>query len=1185
MPVRSRDNSLFFATALDNSGLRQGKVEALGIIQSLGASISKINPFVALATGAATIFTGIANQAFQFAKRYEQAMKEVQTISTATQRDFAGISDRIFEISQDTLDDPVKLAQAYYQIVSAGYDGAEAMNLLEISSRAAVAGVTDTATAADGITTVMNAFGLAASEADAVADSLFKTVELGKTTFSELSKNIAQAAPIAAAAGLQYEEILAAVASLTKQGVPTAQAFTQIRASIVGANRALGDGFANAFTYQEAMQKIFEQAGGSQTELEKLVGSVEAVSAILAVAGDNADGAAEDLEKVANSGGAASAAFDRMASSNINQWTIFGNRVRAVTKDLGEFILRSSSGLARQLNFITQSFNNQSEAMQRQQVRLLALRSEIQETATTEERRKEIVEELVEISPDILGAINAQTASQEELLAAIDAANESLINQIVIQRRQEDIDKEVERAGIIKEQQLENEQKIRERLAELQRDYNLSIDESLDPLEKARQALQQVINIAREQGDTQTLNDLFQFEQDIARAERLKGRVEEVQETVNNLTTEKQQLIIELGLDDKEVTESVEDALSRISKATLRSQIIDDLKSDNDTIREAAEERIKQIKRLFKPTGSDDEDEFAKRLQEQRKEYEAYTVAVDQLGKDVADREFATLLEQGKNYGEFLQRQLAATQDFAKQRAIALAADDFGIDLNREAIDKVDVEPRPVNLRVDVDTTSLNAINAKLDKLYADFEAARTDADKRYLAAKIKVLESERAATEELLDDTKLGYEDLFKDISDLNIRQLRIRLQKQRDTLDKLLKDEKKNADAISKVREDITQTEEEIGSKLETTFQRISSIFSGISQLFEKFGNEDLAQLTDQLAGVAQGAGTLAAGIATNNPFAIAQGVLDIANSALTVEVVSDTAKFERAIDNLQRAVDDLDYAISQSIGEERISNRQEAIDQLKELEEQAALAEEAERKARKEVRLLGIKVGDKGEGSGTDPERIQQIQDEAEEARRKVEELNREIAEIYTGTSASSIVDQLVSGFEEGKRSAEDFANTFEDLMKQAMIEALKIKFLERAVEGFFEDFADASESGGGLTTSEIAELRNTFYEILDQSNAELDALNQILNDAGVAGIGFDTDPTQQQGIRGEIQTITEDTGTVLAGALNAIRLDVRQSVENSNFALEYLASIDANIGSLVELMETNNTRLLTIERALS
>ena len=127
----------------------------------------------------------------------------------------------------------------------------------------------------------------------------------------------------------------------------------------------------------------------------------------------------------------------------------------------------------------------------------------------------------------------------------------------------------------------------------------------------------------------------------------------------------------------------------------------------------------------------------------------------------------------------------------------------------------------------------------------------------------------------------------------------------------------------------------------------------------MFSKFGDEDLGELFEQLSGVASGIGKIASGD-------IVGGVLEVLESAITVEIVSDTAKFEAAIKSLEKAIDRLDYVISKSVGNDKINNRKDAIDDLKELEEQADLAYEAEKKARKEVKFLGIKLWSKGKGS---------------------------------------------------------------------------------------------------------------------------------------------------------------------------------------------------------------------------
>jgi len=121
------------------------------------------------------------------------------------------------------------------------------MNILKVSAKAAIGGVTETATSADAITTILNAYKKGASEAESVSDMLFTTAKLGKTTMGELGKSIAQAAPIASSFGIDIEDVLAAVVSITKQGVPTAEAMTKIRAAIMGTANHLGDAAFSPF--------------------------------------------------------------------------------------------------------------------------------------------------------------------------------------------------------------------------------------------------------------------------------------------------------------------------------------------------------------------------------------------------------------------------------------------------------------------------------------------------------------------------------------------------------------------------------------------------------------------------------------------------------------------------------------------------------------------------------------------------------------------------------------------------------------------------------------------------------------------------------------------------------------------------------------------------------------------------
>ena len=350
MGIRNRDGALFMATGIDNSGLYAGKREAMGVIKTLASEVTSFDIFGGIGISAATAFARAAKSSYDFEKEFRKNMLEVATISTQVTDDMTGFMNQVMSITQEIPIKAPEAAKALYSIVSAGHDGANGMKILEVSAKAAVGGLTETETAADAITTILNAYKMSAEEAGTVSDQLFTTVRLGKTTFGELGASIAQVAPIAAAYGISIDQVLGAVASLTKQGTPTAQAMTQIRAAIQGTAGELGDAAFQGRTFQEALQLINEKAGGSASKMKEMLGTDEGLAATLALTGKNAKSAASDLGELQNSLGATEAAFEKMKDAADNQLTLLANNVQAYLRPLGEKILKEVSDIAKAFN-------------------------------------------------------------------------------------------------------------------------------------------------------------------------------------------------------------------------------------------------------------------------------------------------------------------------------------------------------------------------------------------------------------------------------------------------------------------------------------------------------------------------------------------------------------------------------------------------------------------------------------------------------------------------------------------------------------------------------------------------------------------------------------------------------------------------------------------------------------------
>jgi len=282
--------------------------------------------------GIGTAFVGAVVEGAKF----NVEMARVWTMAGKGIASFRNLRKEARELASDFGIARSEVAQGMYNALSAGIKETDLSGVMKTAAKVAVADGTTISIAIDGMTTVMNAFKIEAANSESVADDLFKTVALGKTTFGELAKSLSAVAPIASASNIPLKQILAHVAALTAQGVPTAQAMTQIRASIIGLNKALGDGWSSTKSYQDALKAVWKQSGQSQTRLLELVGSTEAVSAVLGGVGINAGMAAQKLNAMGSSAGAAQAAFDKV--DQFRHWPKLLETARGALSKFGEII-------------------------------------------------------------------------------------------------------------------------------------------------------------------------------------------------------------------------------------------------------------------------------------------------------------------------------------------------------------------------------------------------------------------------------------------------------------------------------------------------------------------------------------------------------------------------------------------------------------------------------------------------------------------------------------------------------------------------------------------------------------------------------------------------------------------------------------------------------------------------------
>lgn len=310
------------------------KIKLLAIIGADAKGFNKAMKGVAekgKAAAAAVGAAAAASGAFAVKKAtdFEKAMAEIGTISGHTVDKLGKVGDQVLKLSEQFGMTTEELTGGLYQALSAGVPKKNALQFLEIASKAAIGGITDASTAVDGITTAINSFGLSATDAKHVSDVLFATVTAGKTTFPELASSIGKAAALAKGSGMTFAEFGATIATLTKGGLSTSEAMTAIKAALSNLSKPskemavkfkeLGITSAEAAIDQQGlagvMLSLMNSVDGNEAAFKKLFGSVEAANGGLILTSNNGKNAKKDIDNVTFSANASDEAFAKMADT------------------------------------------------------------------------------------------------------------------------------------------------------------------------------------------------------------------------------------------------------------------------------------------------------------------------------------------------------------------------------------------------------------------------------------------------------------------------------------------------------------------------------------------------------------------------------------------------------------------------------------------------------------------------------------------------------------------------------------------------------------------------------------------------------------------------------------------------------------------------------------------------------
>ncbi|AMQ00912.1 hypothetical protein AY601_4061 [Pedobacter cryoconitis] len=192
-------------------------------------------------------------------------------------------------------------------------------------------------------------------------------------------------------------------------------------------------------------------------------------------------------------------------------------------------------------------------------------------------------------------------------------------------------------------------------------------------------------------------------------------------------------------------------------------------------------------------------------------------------------------------------------------------------------------------------------------------------------------------------------------------------------------------------------------------------------------------------------------------------------------------------------------------------------------------------------------------------TNFDNLKSLREELEAAGISADELKKQLGELLTGTSTSGLADGLKSLFENGKRSAKDFGDSFEEIMRNALLNTFKAKYLDDALQPFYEELASMMEAGTP-SEAQIAALKEKYIKLGLDADAYLNNIEKIT--------GVDAKPGVKNGISGAIvgEAITEGTANKMLGISQA-QYDVQKGT--SLTAKDILAINTAQLNSLIRI----------------
>lgn len=338
------------------AGLRGAQAASTLFGKTLLAVSGFSNRFaVSLRFGAAAVTAFLAAFTVGAASNFEDQLTKIDNLTNLTTQDTKRLGDQILRLSETIPKSPTEIGATAYQVLSSGISDLDtAMEILENSTKAATVSQTNSADVARTTTAVIKAYGESNISAAQTTDILLAATREGRVEFSDFAGEIGRLLGIAPSLGIEFDELAAALASLTNF-LPASQAGTALLGvmnQLISPSAQSEELFKQLGTSVEefraaidekglltALQELAVKGENNIRVFETLFPEVRGLNGVLLLMRDSGGEAAGILEKIRASAGITETAFAKANKTFSAQAQLLKNQLSIIFIQLGTQIL------------------------------------------------------------------------------------------------------------------------------------------------------------------------------------------------------------------------------------------------------------------------------------------------------------------------------------------------------------------------------------------------------------------------------------------------------------------------------------------------------------------------------------------------------------------------------------------------------------------------------------------------------------------------------------------------------------------------------------------------------------------------------------------------------------------------------------------------------------------------------